>query len=487
MKFAIVKYIRKHKNTGMKLIDKIYVNGAFVKPHGTETFDLISPTTQELLGKVTLGDITDTKIAIAAAREAFKSFSKTTKEERIHYLEKMYEAVLKRKQDLADVMVLEYGGPVKFSLLSVMNGLDAITANITLLKNFDFEKQVGNSTVLLDPVGVVGIITPWNASNSFICSKLSTAIAAGCTAVIKPSEMSALQTQVLTECLHEVGLPKGVFNIVNGLGTVVGAEITRNPGIAKISFTGSTAVGKTIAREGAETMKRVTLELGGKSPNIILKDAELSKAILLSVAAAFMNSGQACIAATRLLVPEDQFEEAKVLLKEVVSKIKVGHPDDTNTDIGPMVSKKQYERVQNYIKLGMEEGAVILTGGLGQPEGLEAGNFVKPTVFVNVKNDMRIAREEIFGPVLSVLTYKTEEEAIDIANDTSYGLAAYIQGQNQETARRVAARLEAGRVAINGFKHDPMAPFGGFKQSGIGREYGVYGLEAYLEPKTILV
>jgi aldehyde dehydrogenase (NAD+) len=341
--------------------------------------------------------------------------------------------------------------------------------------------------VLLDPVGVAGIITPWNASNSFICSKLSTAIAAGCTAVIKPSEMSALQTQALTECLHEAGLPEGVFNIVNGLGTVVGAEITRNPGVAKISFTGSTVVGKTIAREGAETMKRVTLELGGKSPNIIMKDADLPKAIQLSVAAAYMNSGQACIAATRLLVHEDQLEDAKALLIEAVSKIKVGHPNDTHTDIGPMVSKKQYERVQNYIKLGVEEGAVILTGDLGQPEGLEAGNFVKPTVFVHVTNDMRIAREEIFGPVLSVLTYKTEEEAIEIANDTAYGLAAYIQGENQEQARRIAARLEAGRVAVNGFKHDPMAPFGGFKQSGIGREYGMYGLEAYLEPKAVFI
>lgn len=470
----------------MTVVDKIYINGAFVQPHGTDTFDLISPVNQELLGKVTLGDVTDIQQAIAAAREAFTAFSKTTKEERIQYLQKMYDAVLGKKQELIAVMVKEYGGPLRFSTASIQNALDAISSNIALLKEFDFVKKTGHSTVLLDPVGVVGIITPWNASNSFICSKLSTAIAAGCTAVIKPSEMSALQTQVLTECLHEAGLPKGVFNIVNGLGPVAGAELTRNPGIAKISFTGSTVVGKTIARDAAETMKRVTLELGGKSPNIILKDADLSKAIPLSVAAAFINSGQACIAATRLLVPEDQLDAIKPLLKEAVSKIKVGNPNEADTNIGPMVSKKQYDRVQGYIQTGIDEGADILIGGTGHPKGLESGNFVQPTVFVNVKNNMRIAREEIFGPVLSVLTYKTEEEAIDIANDTSYGLAAYIQGEDAEKARRVAARLEAGRVAINGFKHDPMAPFGGFKQSGIGREYGVYGLEAYLEPKTVL-
>jgi aldehyde dehydrogenase (NAD+) len=274
----------------MKIVDKIYVNGAFVKPHGTATFDLINPTSQELLGKVTLADATDAQMAIAAAKEAFKTWSKTTKEERIGYLEKMHAAVLKRKHDLIDVMVKEYGGTISFSTSSVQYALDAITSNIALLKEFDFEKKLGNSTVVLDPVGVAGIITPWNASNSFICNKLSTALAAGCTAVIKPSEMSALQTQVLTEALHEAGLPKGVFNIVTGLGPEVGAELTRNPGIAKISFTGSTMVGKTIARDGAETMKRVTLELGGKSPNIILNDADLSKAIPLSVAAAFMNT-----------------------------------------------------------------------------------------------------------------------------------------------------------------------------------------------------
>jgi len=399
----------------------------------------------------------------------------------------MQAAILRRKEELIDIMVTEYGGTLQFCRNSMEFTIASFNSIIELLQTFAFERTVGNSIVRLEAVGVTGIITPWNASNSFICSKLGTAIAAGCTAVIKPSEMSALQTQLLTECLHEAGLPAGVFNIVNGSGAVAGAAITRNKDIAKISFTGSTLVGKSIAREAADTMKRITLELGGKSPNILLDDAELSKAIPLAVAAAYMNSGQACIAATRLLVPYERLAEVNELVKTAVGTLKVGQPQDEDTAIGPMVSKKQYERVQQYIRLGQEEGATLLAGGTGQPEGLEAGNFVQATVFTNVTNDMRIAREEIFGPVLSIITYTTEEEAIAIANDTDYGLHAYISSADEERAKRIAARINAGRVAINGFRHDPMAPFGGFKQSGIGREYGVYGLEAYLEPKTILI
>ncbi|MBV7532097.1 aldehyde dehydrogenase family protein [Chitinophaga sp. sic0106] len=470
----------------MKIIDKIYINGQFVTPHGSETFDLISPVNQELLGRVTLGDETDTINAIAAAKAAFKTFSQTSREERIAYLEKMYAAIEKRKEEMIATMIREYGGTQQFASGSFAYTLSSISSNIAVLRDFPFEQTLGSATVLLEPVGVVGIITPWNASNSFIANKLSTAIAAGCTAVIKPSEMSAMQTQLMMEALHEAGLPAGVFNIVNGLGAVVGAEITRNTAISKISFTGSTAVGKSIARDGADTVKRITLELGGKSPNIIMEDANLAEAIPLSVAAAFMNNGQACIAATRLLVPASKMEEVKSLLRTAVANVKVGDPSDPATQVGPMISKKQFERVQGYIQLGIAEGATLLIGGPGQPAGLEKGNFVQPTVFVDVNNNMRIAREEIFGPVLSVIPYHTLEEAIDIANDTTYGLAAYVQGTDIAKAKKVAAKLEAGRVAINGFKHDPMAPFGGFKQSGLGREFGVYGLEAYLEPKTIL-
>jgi aldehyde dehydrogenase (NAD+) len=470
----------------MKTINRLYINGAFVTPHGTETFDLVNPTNNTLTGRVTLGDEEDTRAAIAAAKAAFVSFSQTTKAERIQYLQQMHDAIAKRKEELTSTMVEEYGGTLQFSRMSTQNILDTITGNIAVLKQFDFERPMGRSRVRLQPVGVVGIITPWNASNSFIAGKLSTAIAAGCTAVIKPSEMSAGQTQVLLEALHEAGLPAGVFNIVNGLGQVVGAEITRHRDIAKISFTGSTVVGKTIARGAVDTMKRVTLELGGKSPNIILDDANLATAIPMAVMAGFMNNGQACVAGTRILVAESQLETVKALVKEAVEKVKVGNPGEENTGVGPMVSKKQFERVQQYIKLGLEEGAELLTGGIGQPAGLEGGNFVKPTVFVHVNNDMRIAREEIFGPVLSIITYKNEEEAIKIANDTDYGLQAYVSSADTERANRVAAQINAGRVLVNALTHDPMAPFGGFKQSGIGREYGVYGLEAYLEPKAIL-
>lgn len=471
----------------MKTINTIYVNGAFVKPHGTEVFDLINPADNQLIGKVTLGNETDADAAIAAAKAAFKTFSQTSKEERIAYLQQLHDVVKSREAEFIEVMVKEYGGTLHFCTMSVQNALSGFTSAIEVLKTFEFQKMVGKSKVMLQPLGVVGIITPWNASNGFICSKLAMTIASGSTAVIKPSEMSAQQTQLLLECFHEAGLPNGVFNVVNGRGDVVGATIVNHRDVAKISFTGSTAVGKFIARNAVDTMKRVTLELGGKSPNILLDDANMDDAIPMAVSAAYMNSGQACIAGTRLLVPESRLEEVKELLIETVEQVKVGNPASTDTVVGPMVSQKQYERVQKYIELGLEEGAELLIGGLGKPEGLEAGNFVKPTVFVNVNNNMRIAREEIFGPVLSVITYKTEEEAIEIANDTDYGLQAYVNSANVLRAKKVASQIVAGRVLINGLYHDPMAPFGGFKQSGIGREMGVYGLEEYLEPKTILV
>ncbi|MDV6167646.1 aldehyde dehydrogenase family protein [Flavobacterium sp. DG1-102-2] len=434
-----------------------------------------------------LGNEHDVNLAVAAAKEAYKTFSQTTKEERIAYLQKLHDAVAKRQDELVAVMVLEYGGTYQFCKNSVNNMLSAFTTAMATLNTFEFERTVGNSKVLMQPLGVVGLITPWNSSNSFICNKLATAISAGSTVVIKPSEMSAMQTQLLLECFHEAGLPKGVFNVVNGLGTVVGNAITNHPDIAKISFTGSTVVGKSIARGAIDTLKRVTLELGGKSPNVILDDANLETAIPMAVAAAYMNSGQACIAGTRLLVPEHKLDEVNSLVKAAVEKVKVGNPADHDTAVGPMVSKKQYERVQGYIKLGLEEGAKLLIGGEGHPEGLEAGNFVKPTVFTNVKNSMRIAREEIFGPVLSIIAYKDEEDAIAIANDTDYGLQAYVNSSDDARAKRVASRIIAGRVMINALSHDPQAPFGGFKQSGIGREFGVFGLEEYVEPKTLLV
>jgi aldehyde dehydrogenase (NAD+) len=316
--------------------------------------------------------------------------------------------------------------------------------------------------------------------------KLASAVAAGCTVVMKPSELSALQTSVWLECIHEAQLPKGLCNVVSGRGEIVGAELVRNPGVAKISFTGSAAVGRSIMRDGAATMKRVTLELGGKSPNILLDDADLSKAIPNAFIIGFMNNGQACLAGTRLLVPKSRFDEVKQMIVKTIPAFPVGDPSDPKTAVGPMVNQKQYERVQSYIRKGIEEGAEVLVGGEGRPAGLESGYFVKPTVFVNVKNDMTIAREEIFGPVLSVITYEDEKDAIRIANDTEYGLHAYVSGTDIQRARRVAAQIQAGRIAVNGLLDDQQAPFGGFKNSGVGREFGTYGIEAYLEPKAIL-
>jgi len=470
----------------MKTVNKVYINGEFVTPHGTEIFDIINPTNNQKIGEVTLADETDTKNAIASAKEAFKTFSRSTVAERIDYLTRLKTAVEKRQQDFIDIMIEEYGGTHQFVTMSNKHTGAWFDSMIEVLQTYEFEKTINSSLVKLQPVGVVGIITPWNASNSSVCSKVATAIAAGCTVVIKPSEMSALQTQVLMEAFHDAGLPKGIINFVTGLGNVVGTELTGNPDVSKISFTGSTAVGKLIAKTAVDTMKRVTLELGGKSPNIILDDADLEKAIPMAVYGAYMNSAQACIAPTRLLVPENKLDEVNAIAKTVAENIVVGLPQNEDTNIGPMVSVKQFERVQNYIKIGLEEGATLLAGGEGKPEGLEDGNFVKATIFTNVNNKMRIAQEEIFGPVLSIIPYKTEEEAIEIANDSPYGLAAYISSADEVRANRVASQIDAGRICINGFSNDPLVPFGGFKQSGVGREYGAYGLEAYLEPKAIL-
>lgn len=471
----------------MKIIDQIYINGAFVTPHGATTFDLINPTTNQQIGRVTLGDETDVNRAIAAAKAAFTTFSKTTVQQRRNYLQRLHDAMIKRLPDLVEASVIEYGAPRQRAQASNQLAADSFLHYKKVLEDFSFTRTAGASEVVMEPLGVVGIITPWNANASYICNKLATAIAAGCSAVIKPSEMSAIQTQIVTEALHEAGLPPGVFNIVNGPGNVVGSAITLHPDIAKISFTGSTAVGKMIARGAADTMKRITLELGGKSANIILDDADFHTAIPMAVAACFMNNGQACIAGTRLLVPEARLEEVEALLKIAVANVKTGDPMNETTTIGPLVSRKQYDRVQQYIQLGIDQGAELLTGGVGQPAGLEAGNFVQPTVFTGVTRDMRIASEEIFGPVMSVMTYKTTEEAIDIANDTAYGLMAYISSSNEKKAREIAGKIIAGRVLINTLNHDPLAPFGGFKQSGIGREFGAYGLEEYLEPKTIIL
>jgi len=470
----------------MLSIDHIYIDGAFVVPHGDERFDLFNPATEERIGTVRLADADDARLAIAAAKRAFATFSRTTVDERIALLQRMHDALVARKDDLFEAVRLEYGAPVSRGSWMTKHASSVFLDAIATLREYAFERRMGTATVVMQPVGVAGLITPWNSNAGFICGKLAAAIAAGCTAVIKPSEMSALQTKIVTEALHAAGAPAGVFNIVTGRGDVVGAAIVSSLDIAKVSFTGSTAVGKGIVRAGADTMKRVTLELGGKSPSIVLDDADFAKAVPLAVAAGFNNSGQACIAGSRILVPRARLAEFEALAKDAVNGVVSGDPADQATTVGPMVSAKQWERVQGFIRKGMEEGARLLAGGEGRPDGHTRGWLVRPTLFTDVSNDMTIAREEIFGPVLSIIAYDDEEDAIAIANDTPYGLQAYVHSTDEARALRVASRIDAGRVLINTLSHEPKAPFGGFKQSGQGREYGVFGLEAYLEPKAIL-
>lgn len=470
----------------MQNIDTIYIDGRFETPHGTELMTLIDPVTEQEAARVRLADEVDARRAIAAAKAAYHALSGATREDRMAWLKRLHEVVAAAEDELTAQMIEEYGGPVRFSRPTARRAAASFASARALLADYQFERQIASARVRMEPLGVAGLITPWNANYGFICSKLSMAIASGSTAVIKPSELSARQTALLTRILDRADLPPGLFNIVTGRGDTVGAEFTRHPDVAKISFTGSTAVGKTIMRGAADTMKRVTLELGGKSPTILLDDADFAKAMPFAAAAATMNSGQACLAGTRLLVPRARIDEAHALIVAAFESFRVGDPRDPETHIGPMVTRTQYERVQAYIRKGLEEGAQLLTGGPGRPEHLESGYFVKPTVFGMVRNDMTIAREEIFGPVLSVIAYEDEEEAVALANDTVYGLHAYVFSGDVARANRVARRIQAGRVFINGLYDEPLAPFGGFKQSGLGREFGIFGFETYLEPKALL-
>jgi aldehyde dehydrogenase (NAD+) len=475
------------QETGMQknVINQVYIDGEFVTPHGMELADLYNPATGEVIGQVQLADEVDTEAAIAAAKRALPAWSATTKEQRIDALRRLQNAVAAKRDEMWDAAVTEFGAPPRNSWMVDM-AAGAFSDMITTLETYEFTRQIGKATVEMVPLGVAGLISAWNSDVFFICDKIATALAAGCTVVMKPSEMSAMQTQAVTRAMHEAGLPKGVINIVTGRGDVVGTTISRHPDIPRISFTGSTAVGKIILREAVETLKRVTLELGGKSPSIILDDANFQTSIFMALHAGFVNSGQACVAGTRILVPENRLEEALTIAKGLMDQFKPGNPRNEDTGIGPMVSERQWERVQSYIHRGIEEGARLVVGGPGRPDGLPNGNFVRPTIFADVTNDMTIAREEIFGPVLSVITYRDDDHAIEIANDTTYGLHAYIFGADVERARRLASRIMAGRVGINGAM-ETLSPFGGFKQSGIGREYGSFGLEGFLEARAVAV
>ncbi|MET0517560.1 MAG: aldehyde dehydrogenase family protein, partial [Burkholderiaceae bacterium] len=402
----------------MRNIDTIYIDGAFVTPHGREQAELINPATAAVIGHVTLGDREDTLRAIAAAKRAWPAHARTSKAERIEMLQRLHDAVLARADDINAATTEEYGGPVSRASWVGAYAAGSFLLAAQTLESYPLSRHIGTAQVVMEPLGVAALITPWNSNAGFICNKLATALAAGCTVVIKPSEMSAIQTQIVTEALHSAGLPPGLFNIVNGRGDVVGAELSVHPDIAKVSFTGSTAVGKAIQRAGAETLKRVTLELGGKSPTVVLDDADFATAMPLAVAAGFQNSGQACLAGTRILVPEHRMDEAIERARAAVEAVKVGDPRDPATEIGPLVSRRQWERVQGYIRQGVAEGARLVAGGEGLPAGLDAGFFVRPTLFAGVRNDMVIAREEIFGPVLCLIGYRDEEDAFAIANDT---------------------------------------------------------------------
>ncbi len=470
----------------MRKIEQVYIDGAFVTPDGNERLDLTNPSTEEIIGSVRLGNEKDAKAAIAAAKGAFPAMAATSKVERIDMLKSLGEAVLTKPQQLIDAMREEYGAPDYFTAFSAQNAAATFNVMAETVSDYAFDRVAGRSSVTMLPRGVVAAITPWNSNFGFIASKLAHAIASGSTVVIKPAEQSAIQTQVFAERLHDAGLPAGVFNIVNGTGPVVGAALTSHPDVATISFTGSTSAAKHIQSAAIPGIKRVILELGGKGATVVLPDADLDKAVPIALMSGLANSGQACVAGTRILVPRTRLSEVEARLKLEVAKFKVGDPRDAAVRIGPMANRAQWNRVQSYIRLGLEEGATVLTGGLDLPEGLSKGWFVRPTIFTNVRNDMRIAREEIFGPVLSLIAYDDEDDAAAIANDSEYGLQAYVLGSDPDHAQRFSKRLVAGRVVINGAPHDPRAPFGGFRQSGLGREIGAYGLDALLEPRAIL-
>jgi len=470
----------------MKKIKSVYISGKFSEPNGTEEVNIISPLNGKVIANITYADESDAARAIAAAAKALTKYSQTTVAERSQLLKRIHDEILKRIDDLIEATILEYGAPKERAKWSNLIAASTFLDQASVIEQYPFERQVNESTVIMEPVGVAALFTPWNSTAGSIAVKVAAALAAGCTIVLKPSEFCPWQAAIIMECIDAAGLPAGVVNMVNGRGEVISKAIMESAEVTKISFTGSTVVGKILAKEALNTMKRVTLELGGKSANIILEDADLASAIPMALQAAFMNNGQACIAGTRLFVPETKIDQVKDLLVEAAANFTVGDPRVGDFKMGPLASKKQYERIQQYIQIGLDEGAELLVGGLGKPEGLNEGYYVQPTVFTGVKNDSRMAREEIFGPVLSVITYNSEEEAIKMANATEYGLMAYISSANIEHATALAKELKSGRVLINTLKHDPLAPFGGYKNSGIGRENGAFGIEEFLEVKTLI-
>lgn len=467
-----------------------YIDGAWRAPVEAKSIEVINPANEKPYAVISAGSAKDIDLAVAAARKAFPSWSETPAEERIGHIRRLVEIYETRLEEMAKAISLEMGAPITLARESQAEaGLSHTKAFIAAFENFEFEELLSpkypNQTIVREPIGVCGLITPWNWPMNQIALKVIPALAVGCTVILKPSEIAPMSAMLFAEFVDQAGFPQGVFNLVNGEGAVVGEALSQHPDVDMMSFTGSTRAGTAVSRAAAATVKRVSLELGGKSPNIVFADADLEKAIARSLAHCFENTGQSCNAPTRMLVERSVYDKAVELARKEAEGTKVGDPAEEGDHIGPLSSSIQFEKVQKLIQKGIDEGARLVAGGPGRPEGFTEGDFVKPTVFADVNNDMTIAREEIFGPVLAMIPFDTEEEAIAIANDTPYGLAAYIQTGNPERAKRVARKLRAGMVQINGTSRAPGSPFGGYKQSGNGREGGKWGLEDFMEVKLI--
>jgi aldehyde dehydrogenase (NAD+) len=466
---------------------KFYIDGAWVDPIAPKFLDVIDPSTEEAYMQIAVGSAADVDRAVAAAKAAFPAFAATTREERVALLERVLEEYKKRYNDVADAISREMGAPVSLARGSQAGiGVGHLAQMIKTLRDYKFEDLRGDTLIAREPIGVCGLITPWNWPINQIVCKVAPALAAGCTMVLKPSEIAPIDAVIFAEVLHAAGVPKGVFNLVQGDGPTVGAAMSAHPDIEMMSFTGSTRAGILVAKSAADTVKRVSQELGGKSANILLPDVDFTKAVAKGVTDCFSNSGQSCNAPTRMFVPVEQKAHASRVAREAAERLVTGDPRDERTNLGPVVSQLQFDKIQALIQSGIEEGAELVTGGPGRPEHLNRGYYIRPTVFAGVTPDMRIAREEIFGPVISILTYEDEEDAIRMANDTLYGLAAYVQSADLARARRVAARLRAGNVYINYPAWDAAAPFGGYKQSGNGREYADFGIDEFTEIKGIV-
>ena len=466
---------------------KFYINGEWVDPITPKTLGVINPANEEIISEISLGSKEDINKAVAAAKKAFKTFSVTSKEERLELFEKIMNVYKKRMPELAKAITSEMGAPVNLAnAAQAPAGLGHLSKAYKTLKDYKFETEINTTIIRKEPVGVCGLITPWNWPINQIACKVGPALAAGCTMILKPSEVAPLSAIIFSEVLDEAGVPAGVYNMVNGDGPTVGEAMSKHPDIDMMSFTGSTRAGISVAKASADTVKRVTQELGGKSANILLHDADFNKAVAKGVMHCMNNSGQSCNAPTRMLVPESKMDEVIDIAKNTLSKIVVGNPESESTTIGPVVSEIQYNKIKNLIDIGIKEGATLVAGGTNAPEGYNKGYYVEPTIFANVTNDMTIAREEIFGPVLSILGYKDEDDAINIANETIYGLSGYVSSENIKNAKYVASQLRTGMVHINNAPGDQSAAFGGYKMSGNGREWGEFGLEDFLEIKSIM-